>query len=110
MALEDEQALQEHEAKVFGCDHADVSAMIADHWRLPERIVQAIAHHHAPYLPDGESRRLVIVIKQVEAWGRAETDQPDEITPLVRLSEDMQAQIHARAQQQTELYEQILVD
>lgn len=106
--IEDEHTLLEREVQVFGCDHADVGALIADHWRLPERIVEAIAHHHAPCLPDDESRMLVAAILQAETWSRPAATTPPELATLIRLNEETQAHIQARAQQQTEVYEQML--
>lgn len=108
MEIENEHALLEREAQVFGCDHADVGALIADHWRLPERIVQAIAYHHAPCLPDDESRRLVAAILQVEAWHHPTPIMPPELATLIRLTDETRADIQSRAQQQTEVYEQML--
>ncbi len=107
IAIADETERLEREVQVFGCDHADVSAMIADHWRLPERIVQAIAHHHAPCLPDGENRRLAAAVLQAEAWQHG-GGAPAEVASLIRLSEQEQARMMAQAHQQTALYEQML--
>ncbi|MDM7461390.1 MAG: HDOD domain-containing protein [bacterium] len=107
MAIANETERLEREVQIFGCDHADVGAMIADHWRLPERIVQAIAHHHAPYLPDGENRRLMAAVLQAEAWQHG-GGAPAEVAVLIRLSEQEQAQMMAQAQEQTALYEQML--
>jgi putative nucleotidyltransferase with HDIG domain len=46
------------ERELFGYDHADIGAMIAEHWKLPERIVRVIGEHHAPCLPEGDIRLL----------------------------------------------------
>ncbi|MFN4032110.1 MAG: HDOD domain-containing protein [Fimbriimonadales bacterium] len=106
-AIADEAERLEHEVQLFGCDHADVGAMIADYWRLPERIVQAIAHHHAPCLPDGENRRLLAAVLQAEAWSHG-GGAPAEVAALVYLGEQERASIEAHAQQQAALYEQML--
>lgn len=106
--FESEHTLLEREAQVFGYDHADVGALIADHWCLPERIVQAIAYHHAPCLPDDESRPLVAAVLMVEAWHHPAPTTPPELAMLIRLTDEAKAQIQARAKQQTEVYEQML--
>ena len=38
------------ERQVLGTDHAEVGASLLQSWRLPEDIVEAVAHHHAPVL------------------------------------------------------------
>ncbi len=37
------------EREVLGVDHAEVGALVAEHWRLPDALVQAIRFHHRPY-------------------------------------------------------------
>jgi putative nucleotidyltransferase with HDIG domain len=36
------------EAKVLGYDHAQVGAMLAQQWKLPHKLTEAIVHHHCP--------------------------------------------------------------
>jgi putative nucleotidyltransferase with HDIG domain len=36
------------EADVLGVDHAELGAISADHWNLPERLATAIQYHHTP--------------------------------------------------------------
>lgn len=45
--------LQEVEQYLFGATHADIGGIVAQHWRLPHSIVEAIVHHHSvrPDLP-----------------------------------------------------------
>ena len=38
----------EAEKEVIGTDHAEVGACLLKSWRLPDDIVEAVAHHHAP--------------------------------------------------------------
>ena len=38
------------ERQILGTDHAEVGAALLQSWRLPEDIVEAVAHHHAPIL------------------------------------------------------------
>ena len=37
----------ETEARVFGVTHADVGGLVAQQWRLPQSIVDAITQHHS---------------------------------------------------------------
>jgi HD-like signal output (HDOD) protein len=38
----------EAEIATLGVTHAELGGLIAAHWRLPERIVSGLIHHHAP--------------------------------------------------------------
>jgi putative nucleotidyltransferase with HDIG domain len=38
------------EKEVTGTDHAEVGACLLQQWRLPETILEAVAHHHQPAL------------------------------------------------------------
>ena len=38
----------EAEKGVLGTDHAEVGASLLRHWRLPDAIVEGVAHHHDP--------------------------------------------------------------
>jgi len=37
-----------YEVNQFGCTHIDAGVLLAEHWQLPELLVQGIAHHHHP--------------------------------------------------------------
>lgn len=39
--------ISEAELRVFGLDHGEVGAIIAEAWSLPENIVQAVRNHHS---------------------------------------------------------------
>jgi putative nucleotidyltransferase with HDIG domain len=41
-------ARTEAEKEIIGTDHAEVGACLLEQWRLPETIIEAVAHHHAP--------------------------------------------------------------
>lgn len=49
------------ERATFGVDHAVIGRALAEHWRLPQPIVSAIAHHHAPQTApvSGDIARIV---------------------------------------------------
>jgi putative nucleotidyltransferase with HDIG domain len=42
------QSSMEAELSILGVNHAELGGLIAEHWKLPTRIVAGIAHHHAP--------------------------------------------------------------
>jgi putative nucleotidyltransferase with HDIG domain len=44
------QSRLEAERAILETDHAEVGACLLQSWRLPEIIVEAVAHHHAPVL------------------------------------------------------------
>ena len=50
LAGNDHRILGGYEREAFGFDHATVGAALARRWRLPESIIESIAHHH-----DGKS-------------------------------------------------------
>jgi putative nucleotidyltransferase with HDIG domain len=39
---------EEAEIEVLGVDHAEIGAMIAEHWHFPEAIIECIRWHHRP--------------------------------------------------------------
>ncbi|MCX7992755.1 MAG: HDOD domain-containing protein [Fimbriimonadales bacterium] len=109
MECEPEQIL-EQELHTFGCEHTDVGAMIADHWQLPERIVQAIAEHHAPFLPDGEHQLLVAAVIQADLWEAEGISQPPaELGNKLSLSDDIATRIRQRVETHLESVSQVLL-
>lgn len=57
------------EREAFGIDHATVGAWLAEHWKLPPPIVQAIQHHHNP--DNALANPLVPLIHVAEVLGNA---------------------------------------
>ena len=58
-------SFHEAERDEFGFDHAELGAMVAEKWKLPRRLVQAIRHHHAdpedyPELAPDEGRLVAL--------------------------------------------------
>jgi putative nucleotidyltransferase with HDIG domain len=41
-------SLDDAEMQILGCSHAQVGAWLVEKWRLPAKIVEAIAYHHIP--------------------------------------------------------------
>jgi len=83
------------ERELFGYDHADIGAMIAEHWKLPERIVRVIGEHHAPCLPEGDIRLLTAAVMQADLWDAEKRGAPvstsayprAELSELIRIDE-----------------------
>lgn len=45
-AREENLGLLEAETRIFGVTHADIGGLVAQQWKLPHTIVEAIIHHH----------------------------------------------------------------
>ncbi|RVU43353.1 HDOD domain-containing protein [Rubrivivax rivuli] len=74
------------ERQLIGTDHAEIGAIVAEHWHLPNPVVVVIARHHHP--PEtAEACTLVDVIHVADALAHAlgfrhdETPQPPRVTP-----------------------------
>ena len=50
------------ERDVIGTDHAEVGALLAEHWNLPATLRSVIAYHHKPGKAQEADRPLVYVI------------------------------------------------
>lgn len=48
------------EREIFGFDHAEAGAALAERWQFPEMLVQAIRYHHAPFETDPASDAAVV--------------------------------------------------
>jgi len=46
--LADHLSQTEAESQVLGIHHGELGGLIAQHWKLPERVVEGIMHHHSP--------------------------------------------------------------
>ena len=42
------ESFLDRERRVLGGDHAEIGAMLAQHWKLPAELVEAIRRHHSP--------------------------------------------------------------
>lgn len=94
----------QQERELFGYDHAEIGAMIAEHWKLPERIVRVIAEHHAPLVPEGDIRLLTACVMQADIWSieaqgipiSETTDIAQELSQIVQVDEMAANQIRQR--------------
>jgi putative nucleotidyltransferase with HDIG domain len=49
------------EKEVLGIDHAELSALISEHWNFPKEIVQAIRYHHTPLLAPTDKEVVYLI-------------------------------------------------
>jgi putative nucleotidyltransferase with HDIG domain len=57
----DNMTFEEAENEVLGVDHAEIGAMIAEHWNLPKAIVETIRWHHKPSAATEQSPAIDVV-------------------------------------------------
>jgi len=53
--------MSESEKKILGFDHAQTGSALAEKWRLPQKTVNMIAHHHLSHMPDTLTREIAAV-------------------------------------------------
>lgn len=91
-------SLIEAEKRIIGCDHAEIGACLLRQWRLPEIIVEAAAHHHAPPLAGGPQLSAAVHVADAIAhqtgaspgWGSfAITVSADAVTALNLSEKDL---------------------
>lgn len=51
----------EIEEKVLGYNHAQVGGVLADQWKLPERLAESITYHHHPQLSESDDPIAYII-------------------------------------------------
>jgi len=57
--VRDDESTLGRERRIFGADHADIGAHLANRWGLPAELVTGIRYHHAPQLlPENTSPEL----------------------------------------------------
>lgn len=76
----------EAERELFGTDHAELGALIAEHWHFAPAIVDAIRHHHAPQ--DADTANLVDVVHAADNIAHALDlcGLHDELVPALSLA------------------------
>ncbi len=65
-----QQSLHVSEMTVFGMDHSETGALIAERWRFPSSIIQAIRHHQIGIVP-GKSDGLTAAVHLGNIFCRA---------------------------------------
>ncbi len=71
------------EADVFGADHAAAGALVLETWRLPGRVVEAVASHHA-----GQPTPLAGVLVRAEALAASARPELRPADPAVEPTAD----------------------
>jgi putative nucleotidyltransferase with HDIG domain len=61
LSLRDRESLHSAEMTVFGTDHAKIGALLAERWRFPSSIVQAIRHHQTGIVPEKSDKLTAAV-------------------------------------------------
>ena len=49
------------EREIFGLDHAEVGALLGNHWNLPNSVVSAIRFHHQPEMASSDEHLVALI-------------------------------------------------
>jgi HD-like signal output (HDOD) protein len=97
-AIADHLGLLEAETKVFGVNHADIGGLVAQQWKLPHSIVEAIIHHHHPGThPTAVSATVSLahaMVPEVLATDEGDADPADAGLPVACAVLDNPAETH----------------
>lgn len=73
---------REAESEILSVHHGEVGGLVAQHWKLPNSIIQAIIYHHTPELTDSSSPYFVqmanLIAKKVGTGTGPDTIDPKE--------------------------------
>jgi putative nucleotidyltransferase with HDIG domain len=61
LSKETRLSLQAAEKAVFGTDHSETGALLAERWRFPSSIVQAIRHHQTGIVPEKTDELTAVI-------------------------------------------------
>jgi putative nucleotidyltransferase with HDIG domain len=75
--------LLQAERSVLGLDHAVVGRALAEHWKFPQLIQRAIAHHHAPMAQDLGDIPSVVHVADAIVHALDLAGQHDELVPVI---------------------------
>lgn len=53
---------REIEEEILGYDHTHIGALLAEHWKLPAKLIEAIKFHHFPQLRENEDNNLPFLV------------------------------------------------
>ncbi len=111
--------LLEAEQAILGTDHTVVGSFIAERWNLPPLLVQAIAEHHAPHLPDGSRRPILAAVMLADYWSHLQTGgkeggivyptPPAEVWALFSLTEEEREAIVQKVLEHVKAVRQVIV-
>ena len=101
LTIEDinEPEMVEAEQQIFGYDHCQIGAVLAEQWSLPELLSSAILYHHTPEKADRYEQEVALVHIGNILAGMAELDQ---------ISADDVARIHPAAWELTGLSAEVI--
>lgn len=112
------QTLLEVEREMLGADHAEVGGYLAEHWKLPSNLVEVIAGHHAPVLPEGDNKAVLASVMLGDYWSHLHAEAQElgfELTPpppeaerLFGLADSERALLIERAAKQAQSARQVL--
>jgi putative nucleotidyltransferase with HDIG domain len=106
-----EGPLFQAENEVFEIDHGMVGEMIAEKWKLDNRISDALRYHHNPEEANGESHQLVAVISLANLYvNMLELGSSGELFPEKERFEDLLGQAEIDGPKLSELREDIMGD
>ncbi len=92
----DHLGLLEAEQKVFGVNHADIGGLVAQQWKLPHTIVEAIVHHHHTGAHPSPVSATVSLAHAMVPEVLAEVGVGDDGLPMACTLVDDPAQTHAQ--------------
>ena len=62
LAHKNKMSFEKAEHRVLGIDHAEVGALLLEHWNLPEDLVDVVRWHHHPEHYPGKDTKAVYVV------------------------------------------------
>lgn len=71
------------ERDILGLDHAEVGAILAETWRFPESLQQAIAKHHAPAAEVADSLANLVHLADAFAHALGLSKSPNEMVSAI---------------------------
>jgi len=69
------------ETAVLGMDHGLIGSVMAEHWRLPEAFVEAIAGHHNPDAADNAAFSNIVHVAEILAYALDIGTLPRSVVP-----------------------------
>jgi len=67
----DDEELMENECRLFGIDHAQVGATLAEKWDFPTRLVQMLREHHRPAVDSSTSVHIIHTADKIASYNRS---------------------------------------
>lgn len=81
---EGNRSAMQAEVDVLGVHHGQLGGLIARHWNLPDRLAEAVAHHHSPDKANDilcDAVHIANIAARL-AVGRPEDQLPADVTPM----------------------------